>query len=195
MTQDNTTTELLPGKTPPPLSREDYWDYEKAHVPGQVGLTVMTWAAACLGILSTGAGWSGKNFGGTGIIAFLVLAIPLLLWLSKTLNDWSNLQMAREIAKRSAGELRAVIAETSPGCWSFRQNLALYQLLLHGEEIESLLPRVLGPLTSDLPIYRASAFEALRFFPGAREQLADYDPLQSVEKCRTKIAAFRGVCP
>ena len=170
------------------LTQDDYEAYARRHVPQQPLVWLLIW----FGLLSQGSAWTFKHFGGAGVIGFLAVGLSLMACISWRVNARLNLSLARKIASVSNERLRSMIAEVNrETLWGFNQNLALYQLAVRGDEIQSVLPRILGLLTIDHLPTRVRVDEAIDLFPGLRKKIGGYSGFESAKKCREKVAAFQ----
>ena len=115
-----------------------------------------------------------------GFLGFIIGYLPDFLsqqWLFKSMQKSSN------------AELKAMIDK---GEWTFIQTLALLNLSLRGEDVQSYLPRIITMLESDNWRTRLFGRDALRWvFTELAVRINDYDPQASTEECRRKIAVLR----
>jgi hypothetical protein len=96
--------------------------------------------------------------------------------------------MRRKLASFSAEELRAKLHD--PGCWT--PNFLLLELKARGQDIGEELPFVLSLMESEHGPHRTRGYAALlSAFPDVAKALKGYNPTQSTEKCRGKIAEFK----
>lgn len=97
--------------------------------------------------------------------------------------------MFRELRRRTNAELRAVAEEQY---WTFRQTLALLNLQLRGEDVQSYLPRVITLLESNDLRSQYFGRDALSLvFAPLAEKIGRYDPLAPEEARRRQIAMLR----
>jgi hypothetical protein len=99
--------------------------------------------------------------------------------------------MFKEMQQSSNEQLKAKIEHP---LWSFYNTLALLNLHVRGEDVQSYLPRVLSLLESDDSVTRLFGRDALALvFTPLAKQLQDlgYNPHASTEDCRAKAAQLR----
>jgi hypothetical protein len=95
----------------------------------------------------------------------------------------------KSMQKKSNAELKAVVDEKE---WTFIQTLALLNLHLRGEDVQSCLPRIIVLLESDDPRTRLFGLDALRWVcTELAIRIEDYDPRASTEECRRQVALLR----
>jgi hypothetical protein len=126
----------------------------------------------------------GRSIGAVigGISGFIVGLLPRHLMQER---------MFREMQKSSNEQLKAKIEHP---LWSFYNTLALLNLHLRGEDVQSYLPRILSLLESNDNATRLFGRDALMLvFTPVGRQLHDlkYDPHASTEDCRAKVAQLR----
>jgi hypothetical protein len=125
-----------------------------------------------------------------GIICAIVGAISGVI-IGTLPGHFLQESMFKEMQKSSNEQLKAKIDHP---LWSFYNTLALLNLHLRGEDVQSHLPRVLSLLESEDNVTRLFGRDALMLvFTPLGRQLNDlkYDPRASTEDCREKIAKLR----
>ena len=131
-------------------------------------------------LFGTIGGIIGAIFG--GLAGFVIGFLP---------RHFMQESMFREMQKSSNEQLKAKIEHP---LWSFYNTLALLNLHLRGEDVQSYLPRVLSLLESNDNVTRLFGRDALMLvFTPLGRQLNDlkYDPHASTEDCRAKVAQLR----
>jgi hypothetical protein len=124
-----------------------------------------------------------------GLIGLAICSLPKILF---------EEQMFRSMQRKSNTELKEVIekGEFRKGEWTFIQTLALLNLQLRGEDVQSYLPRILTMLESDDWRVRLFGRDALRLvFTSQAVKIDDYDPHASTEECQRKVAVLRSINP
>lgn len=115
-----------------------------------------------------------------GILGIIIGTIPGFL---------SQEAMFRRMQKSTNTELRA---ELEKPWWNFWQTLALLNLQLRGEEVQTYLPRVLGLLESEDRLVRKFGRDALALvFTPLAKQIEDYNPDAPTDVCRLKVGELR----
>ena len=156
-----------------------------------MGLTLFAFIAfvgLCAGGL-IGFRMGNHHFGILGAIIGILLGGFIGLTIGYLPNILVQEWMFREMRRSSNSKLRTIVEEQY---WTFRQTLALLNLQLRGEDVQSYLPRVITLLESnDLRSqYFGRDALALVFAPLA-EKIGRYDPLAPEEARRRQIAMLR----
>jgi len=95
----------------------------------------------------------------------------------------------RQMQRRSNAELKAIVDQNQ---WMFSQTLALLNLQVRGEDVQSYLPRVISLLESDDRLTRRFGLDALRWvFTPEASKVRNYDPNASTEECQACAAMLR----
>lgn len=95
----------------------------------------------------------------------------------------------KELERSSTSKLWEIAGEDE---WNFRNSLALLNLSVRGEDVKPVLPRIISMLESDSTLTRRFGWDALRLvYNDETNAIGDYDPLESLEECRRKIAVLK----
>lgn len=138
-----------------------------------------------------GAALGHRFFGHVGAIIGFIVGGPLGLIIGHLPRHFMQESMFREMQKSSNEELRAKIDHP---LWSFYNTLALLNLHMRGEDVQSYFPRVLSLLESDDSVTRLFGRDAIALvYTPLAKQMHDlgYDPHASTEECRAKVAQLR----
>ena len=180
---------MMPTDTPPDSTKSQYPLIRVPTVP--VGLTLfvlLVLIGTTMGIV-WGAMAGHHWFGRVGAIAGAIVGGCLGFFIGSLPDYLLKEHMFKSMQKKSNAELRAVVDEKE---WTFIQTLALMNLHLRGEEVQTYLPRVIALLESDNSRTRLFGRDALRWvFTELAVQIDDYDPFASTEECRRKVAVLR----
>jgi hypothetical protein len=110
-----------------------------------------------------------------GILGFLAGRVPFALALGWTMRGFSR-QSTERLRERLASQY-------------YISHVILAELMSRGEDIRVDLPVILALLRSDLFDERRFGFHSLKLaFPEVASRLADYNPADSTESCREKVA-------
>ena len=132
-----------------------------------------------------------RYFGIIGAIVGAVVGGLLGFVLGYLPRHFAQEHMFREMQRSSNEQLKAKLEHSS---WNFEQTLALLNLHLRNNDVQSYLPRILTLLESDHSLTRLFARDALRlvFTPLAVQMDSfNYNPHASTEDCRNKVAQLR----
>lgn len=152
---------------------------------------VLAIAGLCSGIF-LGIIFGPRYFGSPGAIIGALVGGFVGIVIGKLPSFFMEEHMFRELQKCTNDELKSKL-EQQP--WTFYQTLALLNLQLRGEDVQSYLPRVLTLLESEDSKLRWFGRDALRLvFTPLAKQLDDlqYDPQRSHEDCRVLVTKLRG---
>jgi hypothetical protein len=95
----------------------------------------------------------------------------------------------KQIQRKSNGELWEMVTADD---LAFLHTYALLTLATREEDVSKELPRIINMLESDEVLTRVYGSDALRFvFTDEHKVISDYEPRNSVDKCRAKVALLR----
>ncbi|UCD57956.1 MAG: hypothetical protein JSV16_02250 [Candidatus Hydrogenedentota bacterium] len=157
--------------------------------PTRFTLFHILWLAAVAGCVMVGTTVGLRHFGAIGLIAGGVIGFVVGA-LVGAVPEWvASWMFFREIKRSSNLELRSAVAEDG---WNFCHTVALLQLAARGEDVRGELDRILGMLESDSKLTRIYGWDALRIvYPKETKIIADYNPRESAEGCRSKAAKLK----
>lgn len=147
-------------------------------------------AGLCSGVLC-GIIFGQRYFGFPGAIVGAVIGGFVGIVIGKLPSFFMQEHMFREMQKCTNDELKTKLKQQP---WSFYQTLALLNLQLRGEDVQSYLPQVLALLESEDSKLRWFGRDALRLvFTHLAKQLDDfgYDPQGSLDDCRALVMRLR----
>ncbi len=151
---------------------------------------VLAIVGLCFGFVG-GIIFGHRYFGFPGAIIGALVGGFVGIVIGKMPSFFMQERMFREMQKCTNDELQAKL-EQQP--WSFYQTLALLNLQLRGEDVQSYLPHVLVLLESEDNKLRWFGRDALRLvFTPLAKQLDDfgYDPQGSLDDCRASVMRLR----
>lgn len=113
-----------------------------------------------------------------GVLGYLAGRLPFALACHWLMRDFSR-QSSQRLRERLTAEY-------------YVSHLILAELMRRGEDISGDLPAVLTLLRSESPDERKFGLGSLQLaFPELAQQLSDFDPRESTESCREKVARIQ----
>ncbi len=147
---------------------------------------VMHWIGLAGGLVL-----GGMYFGTSGAIIGGLVGFVLGYFVSLTLEDLADRAFFKEIDQSSNSKLWEIVGENE---WNLRQSIALLSLGARGEDVQPVLPRIISMLESDSTLTRRYGWDALRLvYNEETNAIGDYNPRESVEECRRKVARLRAM--
>lgn len=144
------------------------------------------WLAAVGLFVVIGIRVGEQLFGTVGLVAGGIIGFIVGHILGCLPSSIAMKKLYERLDRSTNSELRSMVAADD---WKFGHTLALLQLAARGEEVKSELPRILDMLVSESQDTRMFGWDALRLvFPKETEVVEDYDPKESIDRCRTIVA-------
>jgi len=146
----------------------------------QIGVAVGSGCGLLLGL---------KYFGWVGAVAGSFIGFFVGHVIGAFPDRLAYRSLFNEIDGSSDSELKEMLTR---GEWRFGHTLALLHLAARGHDVQPELPRVLSMLESDSRLTRVYGLDALRVvYTELAVKIPDYDPNESTEICRHKVARLR----
>ena len=150
------------------------------HVFRILGLMAGAWIGMHLGLF-----WFGKIGGVVGGILGAIVGA----FLGHLPERWASKSIMKEITEGSNEKLKTLIAKPD---WNFWHTMALLELVVRNENVESEFPRILEMLEADSVSTRIFGWDAMRIvFTERAKLIEDYDPKHPTEVCRKKASELR----
>lgn len=159
------------------------YDYHRITVFHLLWLLVVTVGAILGGIVGH------RYFSTVGAVAGAVFGLLIGHIIVGVLHGEADRRWFRKLKQSSNEELWSIVAADG---WKFCHTMALLHLADRDEDVHRELPRIIGMLESDSRLTRAYGWDALRtVFSKETRIIEHYNPRESTEECRRKIAILK----
>jgi hypothetical protein len=140
--------------------------------------------------LVSGAIEGHRRFGILGLVPGGFIVCMVGYYLGRIPDLLGTRWLLRSTAKKETPELWKIVTWLPE--WDMGKTLALFHLAERGENVAPYLPRFLNLLDSHQVLERVYSWDALRLvFPDEASRYEGFNPWNSTEECRRKVAQVR----